>query len=55
MTDMAAQGTGQKVTQSHGKVRVWDPVIRIVHWTLVASFAVAWLTAEESQPVHEVA
>lgn len=36
-------------------VRVWDPVIRLFHWGLVAAFVVVWLTADELQPVHEIA
>lgn len=36
-------------------VRVWDPLVRILHWTLVGAFATAWFTAEEIPPVHEFA
>ncbi|QAR29150.1 cytochrome B [Paracoccus denitrificans] len=36
-------------------VRVWDPVVRSFHWGLVAAFAVAWLAADEVQPLHEPA
>lgn len=36
-------------------IRVWDPLVRVLHWTLAASFAIAWLTAEEVMSVHEAA
>jgi cytochrome b len=28
------------------EVRVWDPLLRIAHWTLVASILAAWITTE---------
>jgi cytochrome b len=33
-------------------VRIWDPFVRVFHWSLVASFAVAWLTAEDLKALH---
>ncbi len=34
-------------------IRVWDPLIRVFHWGLVASFAIAWVTAEGLEDLHE--
>lgn len=55
MTDMNVQDTAQTDAGPGGKVRVWDPLVRIFHWSLVGAFAVAWLSADEIQPVHEIA
>lgn len=32
--------------------RVWDLAVRIFHWSLVISFAVAWLSADELEDLH---
>lgn len=36
-------------------IRVWDPLVRLFHWSLAVSFAVAWLTAEDWEDVHYAA
>lgn len=33
-------------------IRVWDPIIRVFHWGLVAAVAVAWLTGDEWDDLH---
>lgn len=32
--------------------RVWDPLVRAFHWSLVLNFAVAWLSAHSSEDIH---
>lgn len=34
-------------------VKVWDPLVRIFHWSLVLCFTVAWISADEWQDLHE--
>lgn len=33
-------------------VRVWDPLIRLFHWSLVISFVAAWVTADNVKTLH---
>ena len=47
---MDAGGTRQPAT-----VRVWDPLVRIFHWSLVSLFAVAFLTTEDWGSLHRAA
>lgn len=41
-----------KSPEHHGEITVWDPLIRLFHWTLVLSFLVAYLTEDELQTLH---
>lgn len=34
-------------------VKVWDIFVRLFHWSLVASFAIAWLSADEWGKIHD--
>ena len=34
-------------------VRVWDPLVRALHWGLVAAIALAWFAGEENLRAHE--
>src|SRR5579863_5772470 len=33
-------------------VRVWDPLVRLFHWSLALSFAVAWFSAKTWSDLH---
>ena len=35
-------------------IRVWDPLVRAFHWSLALSFAVAWLSGEGPERLHEL-
>jgi len=37
---------------STATVRVWDPFVRVFHWTLVAVFALCWATPRVSENWH---
>jgi len=53
-TDRSDMASPDAETPS-GIVRVWDPLVRIFHWTLVLSFATAWLTAGRAEEMHQLA
>ena len=38
--------------QSFQMTRVWDPLVRIFHWSLVSSFTIAWFTPRSAENIH---
>ncbi len=37
------------------EIKVWDPLVRLFHWSLVAAFVIAYLTGDELEEVHVLA
>jgi cytochrome b len=44
-------GSGRRRIEGE-EIRVWDPLVRVFHWTLVAAFATAYFTEEDTMSVH---
>jgi len=40
------------IAKQNKDVYVWDPLIRIFHWTLVSSFFIAYFTEDEYINIH---
>ena len=55
MTNPSTHGVSKDGIAKSDSVQIWDPMVRLFHWCLVAAFAVAWLSADELQPLHEIA
>jgi cytochrome b len=37
---------------ANNEIKVWDPLVRVFHWSLVAVFTIAYLSGDEWQPLH---
>lgn len=51
MTTVSNVGASPAAVQP--TVRVWDPLLRVLHWSLVSGVALAWLTSEAGRRWHE--
>ncbi len=36
------------------QIKVWDPLVRSIHWTLVATFTLAFVTEDEFMNLHVI-
>jgi cytochrome b len=52
MPAAAERGTEAGPSGRPAAVKVWDPFVRICHWSLVVLFALAWIT-EDFQSLHQ--
>lgn len=43
------------MSNNENTVKVWDPFVRIFHWTLVLSFFIAYITEEDYLNIHSFA
>lgn len=55
MTSSSMEATAAGTAPAAASVKVWDPLVRIIHWSLVGLFAVAFLSGDESERLHLVA
>lgn len=40
---------------SRNEIKVWDPLLRIFHWSLAAAFFIAYLTEDDWLDIHVIA
>jgi len=53
----SATNTGSRIVPAENKktVRVWDPLVRVFHWTLAAAFLIAYFIGDDWLDLHVAA
>ncbi|MET3613715.1 cytochrome b [Rhizobium aquaticum] len=51
MTEVALEGR-ERPGRSDDQIKVWDPLVRIFHWSLVALFTFSFFTGDEWKSAH---
>ncbi|WP_425104895.1 cytochrome b/b6 domain-containing protein [Ancylobacter sp.] len=54
MTDRVAQAGGVTPSAAGANVRVWDPVVRLFHWTVVAGCILNLFVLEDGELPHKI-
>lgn len=51
-----AKSSSRSIRRSdeEGRILVWDRLVRIFHWSLLACFGAAWLTSDSAGIVHQL-
>jgi len=44
-----------KSRSEENRIKVWDPLLRLFHWSLLIAFVIAYLTQEEEYELHLMA
>ncbi len=52
MKGMSQIDTLPSAGASRDQIAVWDPLVRVFHWSLVAAFTVAYIVGDEALAVH---
>ena len=52
MSALAIEETEAGRDERPATAKIWDPFVRIFHWSLVVLFALAWAT-EDAQALHQ--
>lgn len=52
MADVSLEGRDTVPGRSGDRIKVWDPLVRIFHWSLVALFTFSFFTGDEWKSAH---